>query len=171
MAQREFLAAFDHSMRGPLSRQQVCCWCHPPEFAWIMSYPSPLCPVPMPPPLGSVDPGLVPARAAPRQSSSIARCWPTGAHQVDSASERIKLGYRPGRGWHWPLGGGRQRRCGYCRGGCVVAAIWCFFAGVGFVFRKPLPQIQRSTLFLLQEASHTRPFGGLGFRNRELAVD
>ena len=35
-------------------------------------------------------------------------------------------------------------------------------SGVGFVFRKPLSQILGSSLLLLQEASHTRPFGGLG---------
>ena len=43
-----------------------------------------------------------------------------------------------------------------------TVAIGCSFYGFGFVFRKPLSQIQGSTRWLLQEASHTRPFGGLG---------
>ena len=58
IGQREFPAAFGHFMSGSPHRQQACCWRHPPEFAWIISSPSPLCPVPMPPPLGSVDSGL-----------------------------------------------------------------------------------------------------------------
>ena len=57
IGQREFPAAFGHSMRGPLSRQQAYYWRQPPEVAWIISSPSPLCLVPMPPPLGSVDSG------------------------------------------------------------------------------------------------------------------
>ena len=44
----------------------------------------------------------------------------------------------------------------------MAASIGCFFSGVGFVFRKPLSQILGSSLLLLQEVSHTRPFGGLG---------
>ena len=48
--------------------------------------------------MASWQPAPVPARGAPRQSSSTGRCWPTGAYQVDSASERIKLGARPGQG-------------------------------------------------------------------------
>ena len=37
----------------------------------------------------------------------------------------------------------------------MVASIGCFSSGVGFVFRKPLSQIQGNTLLLHQEASHT----------------
>ena len=49
----------------------------------------------------------------------------------------------------------------------MVASIGCSLFLVGFLSRKPLSQIQGSTLLLIQEASHTPPFGGLGFRTRE----
>ena len=38
-----------------------------------------------------------------------------------------------------------------------------------FSVPKPLSQIQRSTLFTFQEASHTRPFGGLGLIELDLS--
>ena len=41
---------------------------------------------------------------------------------------------------------GRQRRCEYGRGGCVVASIGCSLFLAGFLSRKPLSQIQRSTI-------------------------
>ena len=44
----------------------------------------------------------------------------------------------------------------------MIASIGCSFSGFGFVFRKPLSQILGSSLLLLQEVSHTHPFGGLG---------
>ena len=46
----------------------------------------------------------------------------------------------------------------------MVASVGCSLFLVGFLSRKPLSQIQGSTLLLIQEASHTRPFGGLGFK-------
>ena len=49
------------------------------------------------------QPDPAPAKAVPRQSSSTGRCWPTGAYQLESASERIKLGpglARNGRDGH-----------------------------------------------------------------------
>ena len=49
-------------------------------------------------------------------------------------------------------------RSGWLRGSiCWMLPLWGRVA-----FTKPLSQIQRSTLLLIQQASHTRPFGGLG---------
>ena len=44
----------------------------------------------------------------------------------------------------------------------MVASIGCSFSGTGFLFQKPLSQIQRRTLLFLQQASYTPSFGGLG---------
>ena len=65
---------------------------------------------------------------------------------------------------HWPPGGGRRRRFGSGRGGCVVASIGCSWFGVGFVFPKPLSQKHRSTFLPLQDANPTPSFGGFGLR-------
>ena len=63
------------------------------------------------------QPGLEPARAAPRQSSSNARCWHPEAYKVYSASDANQAGVRtePGRARnepadHWRAAH-RRRRC------------------------------------------------------------
>ena len=47
-----------------------------------------------------------------------------------------------------------------------TVAIGCSLFLVGFLSRKPLSQMQRSTLLFPHKASHTHPFGGLGLRFR-----
>ena len=50
----------------------------------------------------------------------------------------------------------------------MVASIGCSLFWGRFAVSKPLSQIQRSTLLLLQKASHMPSFGGFGLRD-ELA--
>ena len=120
--------------------------------------------------------GVVDAVAAghalrPPGSSACLRCWPAPARRPGQGDgQRVPAGPDAGRGWpagadrHWPPGGDRQRRYGYGRAGCVVASIGCSFLWHCFAVTKPLSQIQKSTLWPLQDANPTPSLGGFGLR-------
>ena len=63
---------------------------------------------------------------------------------------------------HWPPGGGRRRRYGCGRDGCVLASIGCSLFWGRLCVSKPLSQIHRSTLLPLQDTDPTPSFGGFG---------
>ena len=50
------------------------------------------------------------------------------------------------------------------RGGCVVASIGCSFSGAGSLFPKPISQIQKSAIWLLQGLSARPSLGGFEVR-------
>ena len=93
-------------------------------------------------------------------SSSCRRCWPASARCRDRGdSLRVPPAPGVGRGWpaaagrHWPPGGGRRRLFGCGRGAPVVASVGCSLFLVGFLSRKPLSQMQRSTFLPIHHAA------------------
>ena len=121
--------------------------------------------------IGVVD-AVAPSQRGGHQASSSCRpCSPAPGHRPSrGAAGRVRAGRDAGPGWregaarHWPPGGGRRRRYGCGRGGCVVASIGCSLFWGRFAVSKPLSQIQRSTPLPLQDANATPSFGGFRLR-------
>ena len=86
--------------------------------------------------LGYRTPGEVFSEGqAPQNEESTVGRWSPEADGVCYAGAA-------GSARHWPPGGGRRRRHGYGRGGCVVASIGCSFSGVGFLFQTHYPRFR-----------------------------
>ena len=100
-------------MSGSPHRQRACCSPLPPEFAWMISSPFPICPIPMPPPLGSVDSGLniVLASWSGVFFTSLVRPVSRGLHFVRRffLATRGSIGSYPELQLHGPAGNAFQR--------------------------------------------------------------
>ena len=81
--------------------------------------------------------------------SLLTTMWAWPLHQLRPLFRRVRRDVTPpppGAGQHWPPSGGRQRRCEYGRGRCVIASIGCSFSGVGFCCKTIIPDSEEHLL-------------------------